>query len=115
MEYNFPHLEINKEYIANLFIIVKTDNIESYYSRIIELYTKEKEKKIKYAFLWTIIAISISIVVIIIIFIFVYLKISKKNKSLVEKIQTISFAKGVDETFAGNKSKTDEDYDTTFI
>jgi hypothetical protein len=112
MTFDLSYFELKKKYIANFFIMVKTDNIENYYSRIIELETKEAEEDQK--FLLLIIHISILIVVIIIIII-VYLKTRKKNKSLVEKIQSISFATGVDDSFESNKSKTDEDYDTTFI
>ena len=104
------HLDQDKEFIATIFVIVKKGNQENYYSLKYEFNTK----KINLFIIFISIIICTIIVIIIILAIIKWRKTSKKNKSLVEKIQMISFSQGIDDSFS-SKSKTDEDYDTTFI
>jgi hypothetical protein len=103
------HLDKNKEFIATIFVIVKKGKQENYYSLKYEFDTK----KINYI-IYIFIIFCIIIVLIIILVILIWRKTSKKNKSLVEKIQMISFSQGINDSF-DSKSKTDEDYETTFI
>ena len=105
------NLEQNKHYIATFFILVKNNNKENYYSLSYEFDTNIKGM----FFTFIIISISVAIIVIIIVSIIIY-KMCKKNKSLISKIQSISFAQGIDDTETDErKSKTEEDYDNTFI
>ena len=105
------HLDQDKEFIATIFVIVKKGNQENYYSLKYEFNTK----KINLFMIFIFIIFCIIIVLIIIIAILIWRKALKENKSLTEKIQTISFSQGIDDSFDSKKSKTDEDYDTTFI
>ena len=105
------NLEQNKQYIATFFILVKNNNKENYYSLSYEFDTNIKGM----FFTFIIISISVAIIVLIIVSIIIY-KMCKKNKSLISKIQSISFAQGIDDTETDErKSKTEEDYDNTFI
>jgi hypothetical protein len=116
---NFTNLKVNKTYITTVFIIEKINNEEeNYYSFLHEFTTNSKKKDRNENEKIIILSIIISfcvIVVLVIVFIIIYEKLWKKNKDLSEKVLAISFSKGINDDFDQKKSKTDEDYDTTFI
>ena len=122
ISFNLSNLEINKKYKATFFIIVKKNNIDNYYSRLYEFETNKKtspndSSKTPNRFSSLIIA-SICITIIIalfIMFVLIYQKIWKKNKKLVEKIQTISFSQGVEDSFEDEEIIKKDENDIPFI
>ena len=125
----------NECFVASLFITVKDKindkNIfnnevheEDYFSICFDFNTKEKsidnDQDKKNINLIIILSVSFGcfLIIITLIFIFVCKSIKKKNKILEEKIKAISFSIGIDEEsfdIDSQKSKKDEEYETTFI
>ena len=131
----FNDLPKNECFVASLFITVKDKindkNIfnnevheEDYFSICFDFNTKEKsidnDQDKKNINLIIILSVSFGcfLIIITLIFIFVCKSIKKKNKILEEKIKAISFSIGIDEEsfdIDSQKSKKDEEYETTFI
>ena len=115
----------NTNYYIYLFIKINRNNKEeAYYStyfekneKVIEEKGDETNKKNK-SFLFIII-FGIIFVIILVISLIICEKYRKKNKSLKEQVQAISFSHGIDEDKINKKkiknSKEDEDYESTFI
>ena len=117
ISFNLTFLEKNKQYFATYFIIVKKFNKENYYSLLYEFFiNKEDNKGLDKNIILVIIIVASSIAIILFIISIIIYKICKKNKSLISKIQSISFAQGIDDTDNSiNKTKSEDDYENTFI
>ena len=110
--YHLDKLSLDEEYAVSFFVKIDKDDQKLYYNYYFDISTKKK------TLLYLIIGLSFLIIILIIIFIFFYRRFKKKNKSLKEKVQAISFSSGINEDVIDktkNKSKDDEDYETTFI
>ena len=119
--FNLNNLENNEKYIASLFIKVCNENggEEIYYSMTYEFNTNKQEKKD--ANKWMIVAlIAIAIFIIGLLLFFIFCrKMKKKNKSLENKVNAISFSTGINQDLINSRdsenSKKSEDYENTFI
>ena len=122
--YLFPNLLFNEEYILYLFVKINGKNgEEKYYSNYFNIDTKYSSEKKPIVNnngrLILILSISLGFAIIIFIIItIICIRIRNKNKNLEEKVNAISFSSGIDsdEIINNNRvSKTDEDYESTFI
>jgi len=110
-------------YIFYLYMKIIVYGSESLFNEDFFVYTipvnLEEELKEKLELIWLIIIGSLVIVIIIIIIIFTigFIKIKKSNTNLKEKVLAISFTSGkiAEDMNEKNTSKSDEDYENTFI
>lgn len=119
LSYNLNNLLPNENYVVSLFIKIEKNDKEDqklYYSYTFDITTKKESKNKISSYL--IIVLIILIIILIVCFIFLYRRFKIKNKNLKEQVQAISFSSGINEDVIDktkNKSKDDEDYETTFI
>jgi hypothetical protein len=117
--YTLNALFPNKEYIASLFIKIqsKSKKIDQYYYSY-EYNLKTNDINNNDLITKLLISFFIVILILILVFLFFYRRIKRKNKSLKDQVQQISFSSGIDEKDINKDEKEsvkDQDYETTFI